>query len=138
MSATKRQLKQFIDKEKEGGIKVYSDAMKDTTSTLQDVRVFDTFIKDNFATVTVGDQTYYIANKAKSAEAVKIISSDSGPVRDAFVTKMGAVKVKVGDKEYPAIATRDAMLGNYKTVEKKLSLNDAVAFDEKQHDKVVK
>lgn len=112
--------------------------MKDTTTALADAKGFDNFITTQFATVEVGDQIYYIANKSKASKTIELLKSDDSSVRDAFITKMGAVMVDMGGKKYPAIATRDAILGNYKTVENKDSLKNAVAFDAKQYDKVLK
>jgi hypothetical protein len=51
---------------------------------------------------------------------------------------MGAVDVAIEGKTYSAVSTRDQVLAKYKTNEKKDSLKNAVAFDEKQYDKVMK
>ena len=116
----------------------YTEAIKDTSTALKDAKEADAFIGANFAPVEIGNQTYYIANKAKSARFTELLKTDESSLRDVFVRKMGTVNVQIDGKTYPAISTRDAVLGQYKNNEKKESLKNAVAFDEKQYDKVLK
>jgi hypothetical protein len=137
ISAAKRRLASLQKWAKVAEIKTFTEAIKDTSTALKDAKEADAFIANNFAPVEIGNQTYYIANRARSARLTELLSTDSA-LRDTFVRKMGAVDVTMAGKTYPAISTRDAVLGQYKKNEKKDSLKNAVAFDEKQYDKVMK
>ncbi len=136
--ATKRRLAALQRWAKLANTKTYTEATKDTSKALEDAKDADTFILANFATVEIGNQTYYIANKAKSEKLVALLKTDDSALRDIFVRKMSAVKITMDGQTYPAISTRDAVLGRYKENGNKESLKNAVAFDEKQYDKVLK
>ena len=73
-----------------------------------------------------------------SESVVKLLGDDKSSIRDVFIRKMGAIEVTVAGKKYPAIATRDAILGKYKEVQDTTGLKSAVAFDGDQYSKVLK
>jgi hypothetical protein len=117
--------------------KTFTSSEKNPKIALKDAKEFDTFILANFGTVEIDKQIYYIANKDKSMNVVKLLKDDDSSVRTAFIQKMGSTQVSVGDKDYPAIATRDGLLGAYKINNKEKNLSSTVAFDEKQNEKVI-